>query len=197
MLGYFDEDGTRNPVLRANKGDLVKITIVNGELMTHDIVMEKLGIKSEVIIEKGEKASIQFLAKEDDTYFCSIPGHRAAGMVGQFEIVEGDFTKKIMVSGVVPTIDGRELNHNFESGNLEDWTAEGEAFSQPLVSGDPSPVHEKDMQVGQEGNYFASSGGTLNYKSTGTLTSVPFEVTEPFASFKVSGGHWRIPGWSS
>src|SRR5690606_38706195 len=36
--------------------------------------------------------------------------------------------------------------------------------------------------------FFASSGGTLNYKPTGTLSSVPFEVREPVASFKVSGG---------
>lgn len=89
MLGFFDPKGVRNPVLRANKGDMVKITIVNGEFMTHDIAMEKLGIKSDVILEEGAKAYISFKALESDTYFCSIPGHRAAGMVGAFEIVEG------------------------------------------------------------------------------------------------------------
>ena len=46
MLGYFGEDGTRNPVLKANPGDRVRITIVNGETMTHDIALEKLGVKS-------------------------------------------------------------------------------------------------------------------------------------------------------
>lgn len=188
MLGYFDEDGTRNPVLRANKGDRVKITIVNGELMTHDIVMEKLGIKSEVIIEKGATASIFFTAVDNDTYFCSIPGHRAAGMVGQFAVVEGDIDKKVIVTGEIPTMDERELNLNFETGILNDWVATGEAFSNPLISGDTSSVHEKEMHVGQEGDYFVSSGGTLNYQPMGTLTSVPFKVTQPFASFKVSGG---------
>lgn len=188
MLGYFDEDGTRNPVLRANKGDRVKITIVNGELMTHDIVMEKLGIKSEVIIEKGATASIFFTAVDNDTYFCSIPGHRAAGMVGQFAVVEGDIDKEVIVTGEIPTMDERELNLNFETGTLNDWVATGEAFSNPLISGDTSSVHEKEMHVGQEGDYFVSSGGTLNYQPMGTLTSVPFKVTQPFASFKVSGG---------
>src|SRR5690606_36477437 len=46
MLGYFDESGTRNPVLRAQKGETVKITIINGEPLTHDIALEKAGIIS-------------------------------------------------------------------------------------------------------------------------------------------------------
>jgi FtsP/CotA-like multicopper oxidase with cupredoxin domain len=37
MLGYFAKDGTRNPTLKANKGKRVRITIYNGEMMTHDI----------------------------------------------------------------------------------------------------------------------------------------------------------------
>lgn len=41
MLGYFAPDGSRNPTLRANKGDRVRIKITNTELMTHDIVLEK------------------------------------------------------------------------------------------------------------------------------------------------------------
>ena len=89
MLGYFDKDGTRNPVLRANKGDVVRVTIINGELMTHDIALEKLGIKSDVLVEEGDSTSITFTAEQSDIYYCTIPGHRAAGMVGQFEVVEG------------------------------------------------------------------------------------------------------------
>ena len=33
----------------------------------------------------GDRASITFTAERNDTYFCTIPGHRAAGMVGRFE----------------------------------------------------------------------------------------------------------------
>ncbi len=187
MVGYFAPDGSRNPTLRANKGDRVRITITNGELMTHDISLEKLGIKSNAILEKGAKASVTFTAQQSDTYFCSIPGHRAAGMVGSFEVVEGTLTNAV-VPGQVPTKDGQPLNLDFETGTLKDWTATGDAFVSPVFSADPSPVHEKDMKIGFEGNHFLSSGGTLNYKQTGTLTSVPFKVTQPFAAFKVSGG---------
>ncbi|MGV8878390.1 MAG: PVC-type heme-binding CxxCH protein [Sphingobacteriaceae bacterium] len=188
MLGYFAPDGSRNPVLFANKGDVVRITITNGELMTHDITMEIMGIKSKVLIEKGSTASISFKADKSDTYFCSIPGHRAAGMVGKFEVVEGKITNVVNVKGLLPKKDGKTLNLNFETGTLQDWKATGDAFSNPLVSSDPSPMHEKDMHIGMEGKFFVSSGGTKNYTRTGTLTSVPFKVTQPFAAFLVSGG---------
>ncbi|RYC68568.1 PVC-type heme-binding CxxCH protein [Spirosoma sordidisoli] len=187
MLGYFAKDGARNPTLRANKGDRVRITITNGELMTHDIALEKLGIKSKTLQEKGTSTSITFKADKSDTYFCTVPGHRTAGMVGTFEVVEGAITTAT-VAGQLPMRNGKPMNLNFETGTLTDWTATGDAFTNALVDQDPSPVHEKDMTIGFGGKYFLSSGGTVNAKRTGTLTSAPFRVTQPFAAFRVSGG---------
>lgn len=188
MLGYFAKDGARNPTLKANKGDRVRITITNGEQMTHDISMEKLGMKSKTIQEKGATTSITFTADKSDTYYCSVPGHRAAGMVGTFEVVEG-IIGSATVAGLVPTKNGKPLNLDFETGTLTDWTATGDAFTNAVFGqDDPSPVHEKDMHLGPDGKYFLSSGGTTNYTLTGTLTSGPFTVTQPFAAFKVSGG---------
>ncbi len=186
MLGFFAPDGTRNPTLKANEGDRVRITITNGETMTHDIAMEKLGIKSGTLLEKGSTTEITFWAKTDDTYYCTVPGHRAAGMVGKFQIVEGDISTPV-IAGIVPMKNGKPLNVGFERGNLSDWKAEGEAFKNPLFNR-PSPVHEEDTQIAFDGDFFLSSGGTKNYKLKGTLTSVPFKVEYPFASFRVSGG---------
>lgn len=187
MLGYFAKDGTRNPTLKANKGNKIRITITNGEAMTHDISLEKLGIKSKTIFEKGSSTSITFVANNNDTYFCTVPGHRAAGMIGKFEIVEGSIAGKAIV-GKLPMKSGKILNLGFETGNLQDWTATGDAFQAPIVSQEPSPIHDKDLKVGFEGKHFVSSGGNLNYKLTGTLKSTSFKVTHPFASFLVSGG---------
>jgi hypothetical protein len=57
MLGYRgvggDIDGIRNPTLWALTGETVRITIVNGELMVHDIALEKLEVKSPEILDKG------------------------------------------------------------------------------------------------------------------------------------------------
>lgn len=187
MLGYFAKDGTRNPTLKAEKGETVRITITNGETMTHDIALEKLGVKSPTLLEEGSSTSITFVAVDDDTYYCTIPGHRAAGMVGKFELIrEGESTT--IIEGTLPNRDGKPLNLNFEKGNLEDWSAEGEAFTDPILNSDPSPLHGEDDNIRFEGKNFLSSGGTKNYSLTGTLTSETFEVTAPFASFLVSGG---------
>ncbi|MGB5274345.1 MAG: PVC-type heme-binding CxxCH protein [Flavobacteriaceae bacterium] len=185
MLGYFAPDGTRNPILRANKGDRVRITITNGENMTHDIAMEQLGIKSGTLLEKGSSTSIAFWAENDDTYYCTVPGHRAAGMVGRFEIVEGNLSGPV-VEGKVPMKNGRPLNLGFERGTLVDWTASGDAFKNPYSIS--SAVYEEGVDVGFDGDYYLSSGGTKDYQRKGALTSIPFEVTQPFASFKISGG---------
>src|SRR5680860_599005 len=186
MLGFFAPDGTRNPILKANEGDRVRITITNGETMTHDIAMEKLGIKSGTLLEEGSTTEITFWAKTDDTYYCTVPGHRAAGMVGKFQIVEGDLST-LVISGIVPMKNGKPLNVGFERGNLSDWKAKGEAFKNPLFNRLPA-IYEEDTQIGFDGDFFLSSGGTKNYKQKGILTSVPFEVEYPFASFRVSGG---------
>ena len=188
MLGYIGSDGKRNPVIKASRGEMVRIKIVNGEFMTHDIALEKAAIKSKVLVEKGDTASIVFKADKNDVYYCTVPGHRMAGMVGKVEVVEGPIKKEVVASGIMAKKGGKTLNLNFEKGTIEDWKATGDAFTDALVSQDPSPVHEKDMKIGFVGKYFISSGGTTNYKRTGTLTSVPFTVTHPFASFQVSGG---------
>ena len=57
MLGFRgvggEIDGIRNPTLWALTGETVRITIVNGELMVHDIALEKLNVKSAQILDKG------------------------------------------------------------------------------------------------------------------------------------------------
>lgn len=180
-------NGVLNPDLQAKKGEVVRITIVNGESLAHDIAMEELGVSSDVIIEEGDSTNIVFEAEADDTYYCTIPGHRAAGMEGQFEIVE-EFAEEEVASGVLPEVEGRPLNVDFETGTLQDWTATGDAFEGQPIPRDPSPLHEEDMDIGPTGEYFVSSGGTENHEATGTLTSTSFEVTHPYAAFRVSGG---------
>ncbi|MCC5908321.1 MAG: HEAT repeat domain-containing protein [Balneolaceae bacterium] len=191
MIGYTGIggviDGVLNPVLQAKKGEIVKITIINGELMPHDIALESLGIASDVIIDPGDSTSIEFEAIENDIYYCTIPGHREAGMAGQFEVVE-EFAGEVLVVGVLPEKEGRPLNLDFETGTLDDWTASGNAFADQPVQKDPSPLHSEEMNIGHSGDYFLSSGGTENHEATGTLTSVSFEVTHPYAAFMVSGG---------
>jgi putative membrane-bound dehydrogenase-like protein len=179
MLGYRgvggEIDGVRNPVLRAKEGEKVRITIVGVEAIPHDIALEKLGTETAEVTEPGQRLSLTFTAREDDTYYCTIPGHRAAGMEGKFEILQGE---QAAVRGVEATRDGRPMNLGFEAGSLQDWTADGEAFQQAVQDG------------GAGGKFWVSSGEgrEKGYLATGTLTSRPFSVTHPYASFHVAGG---------
>jgi plastocyanin len=92
MTGYYgvgeEIAGKKNPVLYVKQGDEVTITIINGESMAHDIVLDGHGARSEILIRKSETTTVTFIAKTDDTYYCSIPGHVTAGMIGRLVVVE-------------------------------------------------------------------------------------------------------------
>jgi putative membrane-bound dehydrogenase-like protein len=187
MLGYRgvggDIDGIRNPTLWALTGETVRITIVNGELMVHDIALETLEVKSAEILDKGASTSLVFTARQSDTYYCTIAGHRAAGMEGRLEVTD---TPRARSEGVPPTRDGRALNLDFERGTLDDWTATGDAFALVTAEADGAPS-DASGRTGHEGRYWVTSRARGNTR-TGTLTSAPFRVTHPYASFLVSGG---------
>jgi nitrite reductase (NO-forming) len=86
-LGVGGEiDGKVNPVLTAAEGQVVQLTLINGEGAEHDIVFPEQDAKSPRVTGKGASTTIAFRATKsgDFTYFCSVPGHQLAGMQGQF-----------------------------------------------------------------------------------------------------------------
>ena len=92
--------------------------------------------------------------------------------------------------GVVPTeASGRPLNLGFESGDLRDWTAEGEAFAGQPIEGDVVGKRRGDMKSRHEGRFWVGTHEKTTDTASGTLTSVPFKVTHPFASFLIGGGY--------
>jgi putative membrane-bound dehydrogenase-like protein len=191
MLGYRGMggaiDGVRNPTLTALTGETVRITIVNGEVMVHDVAMEKLNVRSTQILERGVSTSITFVAKGSDTYYCTVPGHRAAGMQGLLLVSDKPREEP---PGVLPQADGKPLDLGFESGTLEGWKVEGDAFdvvnsaAAAAAAGDQAATPSNQGQAGQ---YFVTSRVHGSARK-GTLSSPPFTVTQPFASFRVAGG---------
>jgi nitrite reductase (NO-forming) len=79
-------DGKVNPVLTAAEGQVVELTLINGEGAEHDIVFPDQNSKSPRVTGKGASTTIAFRAEKagDFIYFCSVPGHQLAGMQGQF-----------------------------------------------------------------------------------------------------------------
>jgi hypothetical protein len=84
--------------------------------------------------------------------------------------------------------DGRVLNLDFEKGDLTDWVAEGRAFERQPIEGDTVHPRRRDSVSGHRGTYWIGTYERNGDGPQGTLTSVPFAVTHPYASFLVGGG---------
>ena len=83
---------------------------------------------------------------------------------------------------------GKELNLGFEKGTLEDWTATGDAFVGQPIRGDTVSARRKDMKSEHYGEFWIGTFEKSGDKATGTLTSAPFVVDKPYASYLVGGG---------
>jgi putative membrane-bound dehydrogenase-like protein len=90
----------------------------------------------------------------------------------------------------IPATDanGRRLNLDFESGDLQDWTAAGAAFDRQPIRGDTVALRRGDSASGHAGEFWIGTYELVQDGPQGTLTSVPFVATHPFASFLVGGG---------
>src|SRR5437764_3360547 len=91
--------------------------------------------------------------------------------------------------GVLPVgKDGKPLNLDFETGDLRDWTATGDAFKGQPIKGDTVAKRRGDMKSGHQGTYWIGGFELHGDKPEGTLTSTPFKVTHRWAAFLVGGG---------
>ncbi len=94
MLVYIGQGGEidelQNPTLTADPGDVVQITLINADNIQHDLIIDELGVHSEHLEDIGAQTTMEFRVDEEGEYeyYCSVPGHRQAGMVGR--LVVGD-----------------------------------------------------------------------------------------------------------
>jgi putative membrane-bound dehydrogenase-like protein len=95
-------------------------------------------------------------------------------------------------AAIKPVTDGRALNLDFEDGTLKDWKAEGGAFAKQPVKGDTVAKRRGDMKSNHAGEYWIGTYEIAGDDPTGTLTSVPFKVTHPFATFLIGGGSTEL-----
>src|SRR5262249_49841711 len=73
-------------------------------------------------------------------------------------------------------------------GTLKDWTAEGEAFRDQPIKGDTVFPRRNDNRSQHQGQFWIGGFEKLGDRPQGTLTSVAFKVTHPWATFLVGGG---------
>ncbi|HSO12503.1 MAG TPA: copper-containing nitrite reductase [Anaerolineales bacterium] len=79
-------DGQVNPALKADIGNMVKVTLFSGDGAGHNFYLDEFGAKSADVSGLGNSISVEFIVDKDGTfsYYCNIPGHRQAGMEGKF-----------------------------------------------------------------------------------------------------------------
>jgi nitrite reductase (NO-forming) len=87
-------DGRLNPDLKANPGDKVKVTLISGEGAEHNFVLDEFDANSQHVTGKGNSIEVEFIVSQEGTfaYYCSLPGHRQAGMEGRFIAGSGSST---------------------------------------------------------------------------------------------------------
>lgn len=84
-------DGQINPTLTVYEGELVQVNLINGEGAEHDIFIDGYNVRSSRVIGKNASSTFSFLTGKpgEFAYFCTIPGHRQAGMEGLIQVVAG------------------------------------------------------------------------------------------------------------
>ncbi len=121
----------------------------------------------------------------------------AIALAFQFSLAAGQepktnpFNEPTNGAGEIPKgDDGAPLNLNFEEGTLKDWTATGKAFEGQPVKGeiDPQRPYGEGKKADHTGQFWIGTFERLWDLPKGTLTSKPFKVTQPFASFLIAGG---------
>lgn len=81
-------DGVVNPLLQVREHDVVQVDLINDDGMEHDVVFPDFDAATERVAQKGASSVTVFRADKvgEFFYFCSIPGHRQAGMEGKLVV---------------------------------------------------------------------------------------------------------------
>lgn len=83
-------EGEVNPDLVVPENAVVQINVINGDGAIHDIAVPEFDVKSDEFTGKGSSTAVVFRANKNGTfeYLCTLPGHKAAGMVGRLIVGE-------------------------------------------------------------------------------------------------------------
>ena len=132
-------DGEINPTLEVEPGQVVQVNLVNGDGALHDIVAPDFNAKSDQIAGKGSSSVMVFRADKAGEYFywCSVPGHRAAGMEGLIQVGAQKAEKDTLPSVVRQPTDlpkpvgdrePRELDFTIETVEKKARLADGTSY---------------------------------------------------------------------
>jgi nitrite reductase (NO-forming) len=167
-------DGVVNPDLTANTGDTVKITLINGDPIIHDLAINDFGVSSGQLTQKDQQVTITFVPDRpgEFVYHCTIPGHHEVGMAGKL-IVTGEAlpqseTHTAVALAAVPTAAPANPNAVSVIHNPTDL---------PAPVGSREPTHIRIDLVAQEVVGQLADGTTFSYFTfNGTIPGPMFRM---------------------
>jgi nitrite reductase (NO-forming) len=154
-----DLDGKINPLLAVHEGETVQINLINGEGAEHDIVVDQYAARSDRVQAKGASSTLSFSADKpgEFVYFCSVPGHRQAGMEGRIQVLPGPRAATAVVAADVVR-DPTDL---------------------------PGPIHARPPQVVRVDLETVEIKGQLDNKTTYNFWTFNKKVPGPFIRVRV------------
>ena len=85
-------DGIVNPDLIVEPGAVVRIILINGDGMPHDLFIPELDVKTDYVKRIGEPTEVVFeignMQPGTYVYYCTLPGHRKAGQEGKLVVAK-------------------------------------------------------------------------------------------------------------
>lgn len=154
-----------------------------------DQPMDKMSIVVHTTRPSGTPAVVQPAGGKKDEKAAPAKKAKAAAPV-QLAAADVKANPPLSPKGVLPVgLDGKPLNTDFETGDLRDWTATGDAFKKQPIVGDTVAVRRPGMASKHVGKYWIGTYELgLGDEATGTLTSKPFRLTHRYAAFLVAAG---------
>lgn len=136
-LVYEDEHGKTDPDLKVQVGDTVEIAMASSEGAEHDITFPDLNVSSKRFSGASGPTTLRFVASRagEFPYFCSVAGHKEAGMEGRLIVAGAAKTAQEQAAAPAPRADVGGVEPASAHGG-----ADGHAMPMPVAyAGSPVP----------------------------------------------------------
>lgn len=82
-------DGQVNPDLTVSEGTALEILLTNGDGMPHDLAIPDLSVQTILLTTQNDRTRLTVIPEKDGiyAYYCTVSGHRQAGMEGKLIVV--------------------------------------------------------------------------------------------------------------
>ena len=154
-------DGQLNPHLTAKVGDTVRITVVNGDPVLHNMKIDEFNVTTGDLQLQDQSATVEFTPDKpgDFIYYCATPGHREVGMWGTLTVTgeavaEASSAAPAAEVAAVPTVAAAAADAVSIIRNPTDL---------PAPVGDRGPTDVRVDLNAVEVNGFLADGSTYRY----------------------------------